>query len=33
MTGKFTEDHVEQTCLDWLSELGYDVLRGPDISP
>jgi type I restriction enzyme, R subunit len=33
VTGKFTEDHVEQACLDWLSELGYGVLHGPDISP
>ena len=33
MTGKFTEDHVEQACLDWLDELGYGVLHGPDISP
>jgi len=33
MTGKFTEDHVEQACLDWLGELGYGVLHGPDISP
>ena len=33
MSGKFTEDHVEQVCLDWLVELGYDILHGPDISP
>jgi type I restriction enzyme, R subunit len=33
VTGKFTEDHVEQACLDWLGELGYGVLHGPDISP
>ena len=33
MSGKFTEDHVEQACLDWLEELGYGVLHGPDISP
>ena len=33
MSGKFTEDHVEQACLDWLEELGYGVQHGPDISP
>tara|TARA_B100000315_G_C14490205_1_gene547231 strand:+ start:929 stop:1123 length:195 start_codon:yes stop_codon:yes gene_type:complete len=33
VTGKLTEDHVEQACLDWLDELGYGVLHGPDISP
>ena len=33
MSGRFTEDHVEQACLDWLEELGYSILHGPDISP
>ena len=33
MSGRFTEDHVEQACLDWLKALDYDVLHGPDISP
>lgn len=33
MSGKFTEDHVEQACLDWLEALDYGVLHGPDISP
>jgi type I restriction enzyme R subunit len=33
VSGKFTEDHVEQACLDWLEALGYGVLHGPDISP
>ena len=33
MSGKFTEGHVEQACLDWLGELGYQVLHGSDISP
>ncbi len=33
MRGKFTEDHVEQACLDWLEALDYGVLHGPDISP
>lgn len=33
MSSKFTEDHVEQACLDWLEVLDYSVLHGPDISP
>jgi len=33
MNDKFTEDHVEQACLDWLKTLGYSILHGPDISP
>ena len=33
MRSKFTEDHVEQACLDWLEALGYSILHGPDISP
>ena len=33
MSGRFTEDHVEQACLDWLEGLGYSILHGPDISP
>ncbi|MFD0879506.1 type I restriction endonuclease subunit R [Variovorax dokdonensis] len=27
------EDHVEQTTLEWLTELGWEVAHGPDISP
>ena len=30
---KFTEDTVEQATLEWLTELGYTVLYGPDIAP
>ena len=33
MSDKFTEDHVEQACLDWLEALGYSILHGPHISP
>ncbi len=33
MSGKFTEDHVEQACLDWLEALDYGILHGPNISP
>jgi len=29
----FTESHVEDAALEWLTELGYSVLHGPDISP
>ena len=30
---KFSESHVEDAALEWLSELGYAVLHAPDISP
>jgi len=33
MSAKFTESHVEEAALEWLGELGYDILHGPDISP
>ena len=29
----FTESVVEAAALEWLQELGYDVLNGPDIAP
>ena len=29
----FTESHVEDAALEWLSGLGYAVLHGADISP
>ena len=29
----FSESHVEDAALGWLSKLGYAVLHGPDISP
>ena len=28
-----SEDDIEQAALEWLSGLGYAVLRGPDLSP
>ena len=28
-----SESHVEEAALEWLAELGYAVLHGPDISP
>ena len=27
------ESDIEETSLDWLTELGYTVLHGPDIAP
>ena len=30
---KFSESHVEDAALEWLSDLGYSVLHGPDIAP
>ena len=30
---KFSESHVEDAALEWLSGLGYGVSHGPDISP
>ena len=28
-----TEDHLEQLCIDWLKELGWDYECGYDIAP
>lgn len=30
---KFTESHVEEAALEWLQDLGYGFLHGPDIAP
>jgi type I restriction enzyme, R subunit len=30
---RFTESVVEEATLQWLSELGYSILHGPDIAP
>ena len=30
---KFSERHVEDAALEWLSGLGYAVLNGPDMAP
>ncbi len=30
---KITEDQLEQLCLDWFTELGYDYKNGYDIAP
>jgi len=29
----FVESHVEEAALDWLCQLGYQVVYGPDIQP
>lgn len=31
--GVLTEDHVEQAALQWLADLGWSIVHGPDISP
>jgi type I restriction enzyme, R subunit len=28
-----TESTVESACLDWFTELGFNILHGPDIAP
>jgi len=28
-----TEDQLEQLCLDWFTEIGYDYVNGYDIAP
>ncbi len=30
---KITEDILEQNCLSWLSELGWERVHDPDIAP
>ncbi len=29
---KTTENTIEQTALDWLESLGYEIAYGPDIA-
>ena len=29
----FNESTVEQAGLDWLADLGWQILHGPDIAP
>ena len=33
MTKRFNESEVERAAIDWLKELGYQALHGPDIAP
>jgi type I restriction enzyme R subunit len=33
MTKNFAETHVEEATLEWLEDLGYTLLHGPDIAP
>ena len=30
---RIVEQDVEDACIDWLEELGYQYVYGPDISP
>src|SRR5215217_7354810 len=30
--GSIAESHVEEAALDWLAQLGYTVLHGPEIT-
>ena len=30
---KIYESDIEEASLDWLADLGYTVLHGPDIAP
>ena len=30
---RISESDVEDATLEWLAELGYDVVHGPDIGP
>lgn len=29
----FNESYLEEACFEWLEEIGYDVVSGPDIAP
>lgn len=33
MSSRFTESVVEEAALEWLAEMGYTILAGPDIAP
>ena len=30
---KMSENILEETCLNWLEELGWNTIHGPDIAP
>jgi len=30
---KYNESELEVATLEWLEELGYDIVEGPDIAP
>jgi type I restriction enzyme R subunit len=30
---RFTESEVEEAALEWLEELGWDGVAGPDVAP
>jgi hypothetical protein len=31
--GMITEDQLEQLCLDWFRDQGWEYAYGPDIAP
>lgn len=31
--GMITEDQLDQLCLGWFRDQGYDAVYGPDIAP
>lgn len=33
MTTSLNESTLETTALEWLEDLGYSILHGPDIAP
>ncbi len=33
MRGFVAENGVEETCLDYLADAGWQVLHGPDVGP
>lgn len=33
MTVRFAESDIEEAALEWLAELGYAIITGPDIAP
>ena len=33
MSGRFTESDVEEAALNWLEQVGYEYVGGPEIGP
>jgi len=30
---RITENAIEQTALEWMEDIGYEIAHGPDIIP